>query len=376
MSAIHRYIFGQLTTVAIFVIVVLTAVVWLSQSLRFMDFIVNRGLPLTDFILFVAFLIPGFLGLVIPIAVFAAILFVYNKLHGESELVVLRAAGMSHLQLAWPAIRLALAATVLVYAVSLYLLPLSYHAFKNLQYEIRNDHASVLLEAGAFTEITDDLTVYVRERSGGGQLRGILVHDTRGKGAAVTMMARRGSLVRQDGRLRVILADGNRQVVDTASRQLSTLYFARYTLDLHDLGGTAAGRWRQPRERYLSGLLNPGPGPDDQRFRKDLIAEGHRRITFPLYTLGYAGIAVLAVLGKAAVRGSGNRRIAAAVGTVAGLQALQMTLTDLSVSELRLVPLSYALAAGAAIIPYIAVARLAPRHAPRLTVFQRARGST
>src|SRR3546814_19313686 len=100
----------------------------------------------------------------------------------------MRAAGLSQLQLARPAIILAVAVTVGVYAISLYFLPLSFRNFKDLQNEFRNDFSAVLLQEGVFTALNENITVYVRQRSSDGELRGILVHDTRDPANPVTML--------------------------------------------------------------------------------------------------------------------------------------------------------------------------------------------
>ncbi len=50
MNSISTYIFRQTAFVMIFVTVVLSFVIWLTQSLRFVDMVVNRGLPITDFL--------------------------------------------------------------------------------------------------------------------------------------------------------------------------------------------------------------------------------------------------------------------------------------------------------------------------------------
>ena len=347
MRAIDGYILRQLVLMTVFITAALTAAVWLSQSLRFMDYIVNRGLPLGTFLHLVALLLPWFLGLVLPIAVFVAVLFLYNKLNNESELVVLRSAGMSQLRIARPALLLGLATTLAVYGIALYGLPASYHAFKNLQFKIRNDYSSVLLQAGTFNQISDNLTVYVRERTADGRLSNVLVHDDRGGAAPVTMMARRGALVQSETGPRVVLIDGNRQVVDPDTGHLSLLYFDRYTLDLGQLEETLLSRWRQPQERYLGQLLTPGPGPDDQRFRSELIAEGHRRLTFPLYTLAFPLVGLATVLSSGFNRHGQNRRIFGGVLAVAVLQAGQMMLTDIATRDLSAVPAMYILPAAA-----------------------------
>src|SRR5690606_33785532 len=142
---------------------------------------------------------------------FVAVLFVYNKMIGDRELVVLRAAGLSQGQLARPALILCAASVVAGYAMTLYLQPASFRAFKDLQWELRHDFSTVLLQDGVFNEIEEGLTVYVRERVGDGDLLGIMVHDQRDPKRPVTIMAKRGALVRAPGGTMVVMGDGNRQ---------------------------------------------------------------------------------------------------------------------------------------------------------------------
>ena len=371
MRTIGHYILRHLTLATLSVTAALTLAVWLSQSLRFMDFIVNRGLPAGDFLTFVLLLLPGFLGLVLPVALFGSVLFVYNRLAGESELVVLRAAGVAPWRIARPALLLALAVTAVGYAISLYLLPVSYRAFKDFQFEIRHDYAALVLEEGRFNRVSEDLTIYVRTRTQDGTLRGLLVHDRReNDGEGVTMMARRGALVRAETGPRVVLSEGNRQQRDPESGRLSMLYFDRYTLDLGALGSPARTRWRQPRERFLGRLLTPGPGPDDQRFANELIAEGHRRLAAPLYALAFTGVALVTVLGGPFDRRGRQRRLLGAVLTVALLQAAQVALSEISVRHPAALPLVHALplaALGASLLALILPRRPGGGSTPRRT---------
>ena len=85
----------------------LTCIVWLTQSLRFVEMIVNTGLSVTTFVTFTLLLLPSFLSLIGPIAVFAAVMFTYTKMLNDSEIVILRATGMSPLKIGRPALLLA-----------------------------------------------------------------------------------------------------------------------------------------------------------------------------------------------------------------------------------------------------------------------------
>lgn len=343
MPVLNRYILRQLIWVTVFITLALTLAVWLSQSLRFMDYIVNRGLPVSDFLALMSLMLPRFFGVVLPIATFVAILFVYNKLANESELAVMRAAGLSQWQIAKPGVILAIGLTVVVYAVSLYFLPASYREFKDLQFKMRSEYSAVLLQEGVFNTLGEDITVYVRNRTEAGDLQGIMVHDAR-EDPPVTLLAERGAIVESETGPRVLLVDGSRQSVDRDGGQLSILYFDRYTVDITQLKQAVTDRWRQPEERYLHNLLWPDGSNEDQRYASELIAEGHRRLQFPLYTLAFAAIGLASVLRGEFSRRGQAKRIAGGVAGVAAAQAGQLTLVDLTIRMPQLAPLGYLLA--------------------------------
>ncbi|NIA70292.1 LPS export ABC transporter permease LptF [Pelagibius litoralis] len=342
MPSITRYVLGQLVAATVFVTLALTFAIWLTQSLRLIDYIVNRGLPASTFLTFVGLLLPSFLGVVLPVACFVAALFVYHKLTMDSEMVVMRAAGLSQLQLARPAILLGVIVTLAVYSISLYFLPASFRNFKDLQHAFRSDFSAILLQEGVFTTVTDEITVYVRERSPEGELRGILVHDNRDPKKAVTMMAERGALVPSESGPRVVMENGNRQEVQPGTGRFSLLYFDRYTVELADFGNAPQARWREPKERFLHELLSPSDDRRDQRYRLELLAEGHQRIVAPLYSLVFVVIGMAALLAGEFNRRGQLKRVLAAIACVAALEGVSLALHDLASRNTAAVPAMYA----------------------------------
>ena len=93
------------------------------------------------------------------------------------------------------------------------------------------------------------LTVYLRERSGDGEMYGLLIHDTRTKGKAITVIAKNGHLAEAEAGTRLIVFNGDRQEVDRATGHLSQLFFDQYTLDLQMFQPQFAKHWNEPRER-------------------------------------------------------------------------------------------------------------------------------
>ena len=342
----------------IFVTAGLTCVIWLSQSLRFVEMIVNRGLTAGMFLYLTMLLLPNFLSIILPIALFTIVAFTYSKLITDRELIVMRATGMSQMALAKPAILLAMIVVMFGYALNLHLLPESYRMFRELQWDIRYSYSHILLQEGAFNPISDEITVYVRERTKEGQLNGILVHDSRSPEKPVTYMASRGAMVEAQDSARIVLFDGNRQDVDKKTNKLSILYFDRYTFDLENTSKKSAVRYREARERRVGELfsarketlLNP---KDYGKFR----VEGHKRLVSPWFALGFTLVGLACLISGSVSRRVQTRRVIMAVLLVVVIQATELGLENMCARKLELVPLMYVNAALPIVLGFIVMLR-------------------
>lgn len=342
MTSLTRYVLKQLVVGMVLVTAGLTCVIWLSQSLRFIEMIVNRGLTAGKFVYLTMLLLPNFLTIILPIAVFTIVVFTYSKLITDRELVVMRAAGLSQFALAKPALILALAVVTAGYAINLHLLPSSYQAFRELQWDIRYNYSQILLREGTFNNVSPGITVYVRQRTKDGQLHGILVHDQRHKDKPYTMMAARGAMVDTDGGARVVMFDGNRQEVDKSTKQLSILYFDRYVFDLQPQQSAGDIRYREPRERTLSELFDiENDKFVDPQHRGRFLVEGHKRLVQPLSGLAFTLIGLACLISGAFSRRAQTRQIITAAAITVALQALAMGIENLAAKNIRLIPLMY-----------------------------------
>jgi lipopolysaccharide export system permease protein len=326
---LNRYIFRQLLLATLFVTLALTCAIWLTQSLHFVKLIINRGMTLGAFLQLTMLLLPTFLLIIMPIALFLAVLFSYNKMLSDRELLIMRTTGMSPFQLARPALIMAGIVSVLCMSLSFYLLPASFREFKSLEYSVRNDFSSVLLQEGAFNTFGDGLTIYIRARNEN-ELQGILVQDNRNKEKLVTMMAEKGALVSTGDGPRVVMVNGNRQELNRQSGKVSILYFERYSFDLGLLGKEGENHWLEPGERYLWQLLDPGDSPNDRAYRGKLLAEGHNRIVAPLYPLAFVIIALAVLLSGEFDKRGQLKRILTAVAVVAAVQIVAIGINNLA----------------------------------------------
>ncbi len=336
---LDRYIFRQLLVALLATTGGLVALIWLTQSLRFVELVVNRGLSFAVFLRLTGLLVPNFVAVILPITTFVCVQFVYQRLAGDRELTVMRAAGLSPWALARPALALAAGVVGTCYLLTIWIVPVSYTAFREYQFEIRNRLAAFLLQEGVFTPISEDLTVYVRSRDPDGTLRGILVEDDRQRNSRATILAQRGRLVDSGSSPNLLLQSGSRQEIDRDSGRLNVLTFAETTLDLSSKSGRGDVRYRDAAEMSLDELLAPGGGALSARDAGKFRVEAHRRLTAPLTAASFALVALLSVLTGAFQRHGGVLRPVVAVGAVVGLLALGLAVANLAARQPALIPL-------------------------------------
>ena len=343
INGFTRYVLGQLLVGMILVTAGLTCVIWLSQSLKYVEMIVNRGLSIGTFIFMTGLLLPNFLLIILPIALFTVIVFTYSKLINDRELVIMRAAGENQFSLAKPGLILSLLVVIVGYILNLYLLPQSYRVFRDMQWDIRYNVTNVLLQAGAFNSVSDGITVYVRERTSDDQLLGILVHDQRNPRKQFSVLAERGALVETKDGARVVMYNGNRQQVDKKSNRLSILHFDRYVLDMATTRTAGTVRHREARERTIDDLFNLEN--DLYLHPRDygkFTVEAHSRLTSPLNALGFALVGLACLISGSFSRRTQSSRVVLAVIIVIGLQMITLGVENWVARNTELVPLLYA----------------------------------
>ncbi len=359
-TRLDRYIFRQVFWALIAVTAGLTALIWLTQSLRFVELVVNRGLSLLVFMRLTGLLIPSFIAVILPITTYVVIQFIYQRLAGDREVTVMRAAGLSPFALARPALVLAILATAAGYWLNLSVVPATLASFKEFQWEIRNKVAAFLLQEGVFTPISDKLVVYVRGRSTDGSLHGILVDDARDPTLHATILAESGQLLEGARGPRVLLHNGSRQEIDRQTGRLNMLTFAENVIDLVDAGGPESTRPVDMSEVGVGELLNP-----QRAMPRDVpkwIAEGHKRLAEPLASISFALVALVSVLTGTFQRHGGFLRPLASVLSVVLLVALGLIINGLAARDNVLVPLIWA----RAVLPgVVAGAMLFAPHMPQ-----------
>jgi lipopolysaccharide export system permease protein len=351
---LSRYVLTQLLGPVALLTLLLASVIWLVSIMPLLDLVITKGQSAVTFLYLILLLLPTPLVIILPIAFFFAALFTLQRLQAESELVVMASAGYSLRQLAIPVLGAGAIVMAVTYACVLFLAPAGQRVLRDKLLDIRADMAGALLNEGEFNPVSQGLTVFIRQLSSNGEIRGVLVHDNRDRAHPVTYLAEKGILAKTPAGTRVIMIDGTVETGGKGGQQLQVLHFVRYTINMDQFSSPARYTLRKMNERYLGELLWPPEQGVSQKIRDQFFAQAHDRLSQPLYCLAFALIAMAAVVRGRRQRGSIAMRLTIASMVAAGLRIAGYGVMGIAQRTPALVVLFYLLpaigAAGAIIV--------------------------
>jgi lipopolysaccharide export system permease protein len=235
MGRLDRYIVMTAGGAFLAALSTLTGMVWLTQILRRFDLVTSQGQTILMFFTVTGLALPTLIQLTAPMALFLAITYTLNKLNGDSELIVMGAAGFSQWQLFRPLFLFALVVTAVTAFLSIEGGPLSVRMLRDQLAVVNADIISNVAQPGRFAALDRGLTFHIRERAPGGALRGIFVHDSRDPKGVTTYIADRGQIVSSDAGIFLVLENGTMHRSADKSGSASMVEFKNYAFDMSQL---------------------------------------------------------------------------------------------------------------------------------------------
>ncbi len=135
-----------------------TFVFVLSPILRLVDMLVVKRVPFNEIILLFIYLLPSTIAIVLPMAILVAVLMAYGRMSSDSEVVAMRASGMSYLRIFYPAVLLSIIISFLGVVFNDTLLPQGNYAFQKLYREIAQRKPLTQLNEHTITRIATGKT--------------------------------------------------------------------------------------------------------------------------------------------------------------------------------------------------------------------------
>lgn len=304
LNRLDRYILKIAAVAAIVLLLGLTGVIWVTQALREVDLITGKGQTILIFLTVTLLSLPALIAGIAPVALFMSTLYTLNKLNGDSELIVMNAAGVAPHRVTRPFLVLTVATALIVAWMTVSVMPASFRMLRDLITLIRADFVANVVKEGQFVSLDSGVTFHYREKVGDA-LVGIFMQDRRDPTQPSIYLAERGRTVEAEGQSFLMLEKGTIQREARNTDTTSIISFERYALNLSALTGDTTGGPGEgdgdkviykPRERSTWELINQNPNEPYYQIQAGRFrAELHNRLSAPLYPFAFMLIAFAAI---------------------------------------------------------------------------------
>lgn len=203
---LNRYVAKEITVPFFLGLAAFTSILLMDKILKLTELVVDKGVKLTEVLSLIAYILPAFLAITIPMAFLLAVLMAFGRLSADEELTAIKSSGISLAQMMPPVLTIAAAAFLATLLMTAFAMPWGNHSFKTKTYQIVREKVDAEITPGKVIDSFGGMALYVsREERATGRFKGVLLSDERDGTTASTIVAREGEIVAQPDDLSVTL---------------------------------------------------------------------------------------------------------------------------------------------------------------------------
>lgn len=306
---VDRYVLRQLAKPLMVSITIGLAVLLADRMVRLIDTTLGKKNSFGVVFEMLAYLVPHYLSLALPAALFLGLLYSFNKMSRDSEIDAFLASGIGLHRLAQPVAMLALILAALSLLIVGWVQPHARYAYRSVVFDVKNVDVFYLAEEGIFMQADTRTFILDKLNRSAGSFERIFLFDNRGAGGIETVTATTGQLIENaDTPAPVLRLDnGHRLQIDRMPTHAADQTPPAATVSTFDVADTPLGRVAEKtfrprgddeRELTLPELIaqqdHPPRGASPDQMRSEL----HKRIIMILVMPMLPFLAVPFALGR------------------------------------------------------------------------------
>jgi len=299
---LNRIFYREITGPCLIALLILTFVVFTREFGRLAEMLIRRnadGMMVAQIVLFI---LPSVLIFSIPFAFLIGTLIGFSRLSGDSEIIAMRASGVSVWQMLKPVLKVAALVAIITAAFTCSLLPRGNWNLRLLTHQLGLTPLQSEIKARVFNEQIPNTILYVEDidlRTSG--WKGVFVHTSEDDRKRTILASRGGLITSEDGRrVQLHLEDGTvYETREAAPERDSLTRFGTQDvlLQLPEME-TSFSKPKRPKDKTILELWHD----HDRGSVADLKAnnvEMYGRISLPLAALVFGVLAVTLGISRA-----------------------------------------------------------------------------
>lgn len=296
LGILDRYILKELIPPFILGLLICTFILLLGRILKLTELVINRGAEISVLGKLLSYTMPSFLSMTMPMAVLVAAVVAFNRLSADSEIIVMRAGGVSLYRIIFPVLLLASLVYCLTTLVVIQVSPYANRSFKELLYSIVRSQGAFTINEGVFCTTFPGIVLYADKVPQGDMMERVFISDERKPEKPYVITARLGHLENDPAGQGVVLRlqEGTIHVIKDDRKTYQKLTFLTNDIVLDVSRATEGGVSYGKKDLSLAELrkeISRKMAAGDKKSRREALSyqiEFHKKFSFPFAAVVFA----------------------------------------------------------------------------------------
>ena len=234
---IFRNIFKDITYFFLLSSLSLTLIVWVIQSVNFLDFVTEDGHGLGVYATYSLLNLPKIFSRLTIFLFFISTFYILYKYEDNNEMSILWIHGVKKIEFINNFIKFSVLFVILQFSFTYIIVPATQEKARSLFKNSDIDYLPSILKSKFFNDTIEDVTIFVGEKDLNGNLKNIFLkdnknyrNDERGENTSQIILSKSGKLIKKNKKYFLILNDGN--IINLDSKKTNIIQFNRSEFNL------------------------------------------------------------------------------------------------------------------------------------------------
>lgn len=256
---IERYIVRAIVPYFLLALLLLTMILYVQQSGKFAELILLSYAPRSLVTDVAISLLPGVLGFTLPMAMLAGTIIGFSRMRGDSELVAIRAAGVSTLRILWPPLLVGLLLSIVAFYINFEGAPASSLSLKRAGLDAALRKLDSPVDPRTFNIEIPGYVLYVGDGDSNlGKWERVFIYTHDKNGARLLITAKSGRIDAEAEQSELVLTDAVRTTLPSDISQPGGQIITERLTDLRIVLETG-------RKRLLASMQETTSDPEEMR---------------------------------------------------------------------------------------------------------------
>ncbi len=273
----------------------LSLIVWVIQSVNYLDLVSEDGHSLKVYFLYSLYTLPKFISRVLMFSFFISIFYIILKYEESNEILIYWIHGIKKIDFINNVLKFSLIVLTIQLFLSIFIVPKTLDTARSHLRSSNIDYFPSLIKSKKFIDAVNNLTIFIEKKTPNGDFENIFLKDQYSEKNSQIISAKKGKIIKKNQKHLLVLNEG--KIVNIDNKKVTNIKFSKTEFNLSKYT-TKTTVWPKLQENKTLDLLkclysfeNNNYSFSSSRFvcsqrnLNNILQETSKRIIKPIYIL-------------------------------------------------------------------------------------------